>query len=246
MSIEGVHRKGLKLDPHDIELLRKDPANLEAFARIHMALRNWVRGRGMGLSRQDCEDIVSQAVYENMDVLRCDVIPAEEVPEIFRKSLNRLRSRTHRQFSRIVEYQAYDEFAKAFEEFNELDPEGKIDAERTREEKERRLLAVLFLLRKHLRNAVKMLSPRDYAIVCAEYKFHQFKGFEEPVVSLQDLPAATYKVAKFRARGRFLKNFEKLLLAETGEDRVAVEDALRLIRSKDFAEALDTLNGNHE
>jgi hypothetical protein len=229
----------LRVKPCDIELLRKEPGHREAYLRIWKACESWLRRFCAGLSVVDRKEIVDEAICDNIDALTPNAkIPVMQVPLRLQRSLNRLRSRIRRQAAKNVEYQVSDEVREAMVHYmeTETDLDDEIDAKRTQE----RLLTALFLIGKYIKLAVEMLSPRDYAILHHLYKFDQY-GLKVASHPLEPLSESAHKVAVFRARHRFLAELEKLLDAAhqaLSDDRQEVEDALKVVRSKEFEEWL--------
>lgn len=227
----------LRVKPCDVQQLRKDPSNREAYLRIDRACSFWLRRFGTGLSREDRMDIVAQALCDHIDALRPNSkVPLVEVPMLLQQSLNRLRARARRDVGKIVEYQVTDEVRESLDRYLETDPEAQLDARQTREQRGQRLLNTLFLLGKYIRLSVETLSPRDYAILHRLYKFDQF-GLPAPTESLAPLSDSARKVAVFRARHRFLRDLENLLDAAhkaLSDDRQMVDDALRLVKSPEL------------
>jgi hypothetical protein len=227
----------LRVKPCDIELLRKNPGHREAYMRIWKACESWLRRFGAGLSVDDRKEIVDEAICDNIDALKPNSkIPVTGVPLRLQRSLNRLRSRARRQATKNFEYHVSDEVQMALDKYMETDIDQEIDAKRTQE----RLLAALFLIGKYVKLAVEMLSPRDYAILHHLYKFDRY-GLKAPTHPLGQLSESAHKVAVFRARHRFLAELDTLLDAAhqaLSDDRQEVEDALKVVRSKEFEEWL--------
>jgi hypothetical protein len=237
MNEKTPRQASLRVKPCDVQLLRKNPGNQEAYLRIFRACDSWLRRFGTGLSRDDRMDIVAQALCDHIDALKPNSkIPLTEVPVRLQQSLNRLRARARRDAVRCVVYQVTDEVRESIDRYLETDLDEQLDARQAREQRAQRLFNVLFLLGKYIRLAVEMLSPRDYAILHRLYKFHQF-GLPAPTEPVEALSGSARKVAVFRARHRFLKDLENLLEAAhqaLSDDRQQVEDALRLVRSPEL------------
>jgi hypothetical protein len=232
----------LRVKPSDLELLRKNPGNLEAYTRICKACESWLRRFGTGLSREDRMDIVAEAICDNIDALKPgSKIPITEVPILLQRSLNRLRSQAYRDAAKNCDYKVSDEVRTALDRYLETDVDEELDAKRSRELRKKRLLNALFTTGKYIKLAVEVLSPRDYAILHHLYKLDQFglKAPTEPHVG--QLSESARKVAVFRARHRFLEELDKLLGAAhqaLSDDRQEIEDALAVVRSKEFEEWL--------
>jgi hypothetical protein len=232
----------LRVKPCDVELLRKNPSNLEAYTRICRACESWLRRFGTGLSRDDRMDIVAEAICDNIDALKPNSkIPITEAPILLQRSLNRLRSQAQRTAAKKSEYKISDEVRIALDRYLKTDIDEELDDKRLREQREKRLLNALFTTGKYIKLAVEVLSPRDYAILHHIYKFDQF-GLKEPAEQpAEQLSESARKVSVFRARHRFLEELEKLLDAAhkaLSVDRQDVEDALKVVRSKEFEEWL--------
>ncbi|HEY9420220.1 MAG TPA: hypothetical protein VIW92_02310 [Thermoanaerobaculia bacterium] len=224
----------LHVDEHDLQTLRREPENREVFQALYLSCFSWVRKHRESLSAEDIEDIVNQALIETLDMLWSPEHSAEEVAGALQKALNRVRARSRRDVKRYQAYGMFEDYKQAFASFKEKDFSG------TAEEQEDHMLAVVKTLKGFLQLALENLNPRDYVLLYWAYRFDQV-GFKPPVVPLPDLLRKTRNVAMHRARKRFMAELESLLEAARqalDEDRLLIDDALKLMRTGLIGEVL--------
>jgi hypothetical protein len=230
----------LKIDEHDLQSLRRHPENQEAFANIYESCCSWVRKHRGRLSARDVEDVVSQAIYETWDTLCSTDRSVEEVARALQKALNRVRARSKRDTSRYqAAYKVFDDYKKAAAAFREAEGD-ETGEELTPEEQEDHMLSVIRTLKGFLQLALESLSPREYVLLYWSYRFDQV-GFKVPSIPLPEHSKTTRKVAEHRARHHFLNELERLFEAARlvlDEDRLLIDDALKLVRTGLLRDAL--------
>lgn len=220
-----------------LEALRKDPRDRGAFERIHGWCLCYVQKHREFLSHEDCLDIVSEAVMEELDALRPGgPEPAVTVRYLVR-ALHRNRMRAKRQLQRQKKYQQIQSAPAS-----RNSAEERIEAEH--------LLKVARILKGFIGIAVESLSDRDYILICTRYDLGRF-GFKSRSAGAARMPQSpgANKVALCRARIRLMQQIKNRLLDASTfleDDRKVIDDALKMLHEVGLERAINSLSREQE
>jgi len=217
MKSEGDHL----VPDHVLEALRYSDDPQGPFCQIYRACFLWVKKRG-SLPTDVYLDIVSDSIVQELDALRLPDLDAAEVSKRLVRALDRNRKRAIRARRHEVELK---DFNSALVAFNGV--EAKIEA--------KHMFEVARVLKGFISLSLDSLSDRDYTLIYTRYDLETYGIKPRPQnVSLESLKPGARKTALSRARVRLLNELERRL-SEAGscldEDRLAVRDALQLVRS---------------
>lgn len=214
-----LNRK-IELEPAWLEDLRGPTPNA-AFARLYQACLDWVlRDRG-SLVEDECLDIVSDSLLEELNALLSQGWEPDDVAARLEQSLK--RNLLHRKRS-----------AKRFREYNKLQralascggPEDSFKAEH--------LIEIARFLKGFIGIAIEALPDREYTLLYRIYHLERFGFKSRAGVSLSALSPKTRQATIFQARASFLTELNRLLDAAGSVldyDRRIVDEALRFVRS---------------
>lgn len=226
---EGRLRRRLYLEPAWLEDLR-GPAPNAAFARLYEACLDWVlqdRGR---LTEDECLDIVSDSLVEELSTLLSTPRDDRDVLVRLEQTLNQNLLCYRRSAKRLREYKKLQAALAACGE-----PAGKIDAERWAE------LAIF--LNGFISIALEALPDPEYALLFKLYRLERL-GFKPRKVTLRTFVSAkAQQAAALRARAHFLAELDRLLVTAGSildNDRHLLESALRLVRGNKLSRLLAT------
>ncbi|HWM89420.1 MAG TPA: zf-HC2 domain-containing protein [Thermoanaerobaculia bacterium] len=213
-----------------LDALRSGYEQAKAFDKIFDACLCWVRRKGE-LPHEVYMDIVSEAIFNELDTLRLPTLNAAEASKCLLLALGRLQKSAIRRRRREVELKDFNE---ALIDFNGV--ESNIEATHMRE--------VARLLKGFISLALDSLSDRDYALLYERYNLKAY-GIKprKQKVSLQSLTPGARKTALSRARIRLLNELERRLSEASAcldEGRLVARDALRFIQSGRLSGVLET------
>jgi hypothetical protein len=182
------------MNGRDLVELRGGPARNASYRRLHHRCMKYVldyRCYRFLLSREDAEDIVSQAVAEEIPAIVAPEVGVEEVSIRLKRALNRVRARYVRRSEKETLLEA-------------VPREGKdlITVIRLKE--------IVPVLSNCLQLAFAGLTDRDRNLLIDHYGFER-RGFVKNGASPTFASANAHKVALWRARKRFLDALHCLL-----------------------------------
>jgi hypothetical protein len=226
---EGRPCRHLKLEPSWLEELR-GPASNAAFARLYQACLDWVlqdRGR---LTEDECLDIVSDSLVEELNALLSTTQGDSDVALRLEQTLNRNLLDCRRSAKRLREYKKLQAALAACGEAAD-----KADAERWAE--------LARFLNGFISIALEALPDSEYALLCKLYRLERlgFKPRKETTRAFASTKAR--QAAALQARAHFLAELDGLLMTAGSvldDDRHLLESALRLVRSNKLSRLLAT------
>ncbi len=220
-------RRRLKLELAWLEDLRGPGANA-AFALLYQACLDWVlqdRGR---LTEDECLDIVSESLVEELSALLSTHQGDREVAARLERALNRNLLRCRRSQKRLREYKKLQAALAVCGE-----PADKANAQRWAE--------LAKFLNGFIGIALEALPDPEYALLCKLYRLERlgFKPREGTTWSFAS--AKAQRAAALRARAHFLTELDGLLATAESvldNDRHLLDSALRLVRGNKLSRLL--------
>lgn len=221
----GFHRgHGLNLDLQDIVDLRQSGGDGKAYEQIVGACIRWVSDWfPRTLSHADCEDIVNSALLAVIDELKSSAVP----PAVFRQHLE---ERLEDECKKRKKYLAL--FARFI---------GKPGQPQCPEEQEDDELQLTFWrdvvdqIEMYMFPALVSLSEKDQILLIQEYGLKEMDVQARSARPYFFLTRGARKKALSRARARFNKHLEDMLLTALEvhtREQALLEAALRIVRGK--------------
>ncbi len=192
--------------------------------RLRSICKAWIRPFSTGLSKEEREDVVAEAIASAMPAMLSPQYDAAAVSEILRKELQRLQSSSRRHSFKM----------KDFEESEQ----GRSEVSPVEEEQiaTEHILDMARIGRKLIAKAIDLLEDRDHDLLVEVYGLASI-GFPRRSDAPLSFPTEGARItALSRARTSFSRLLEAMLdAAQTtlGLDPHIVEQMLRFVRGKD-------------
>jgi hypothetical protein len=207
MEDTGGRPRPLLVSGLELEELREKTDRTVSYQHLVARCIGYVlrhRRYGYTLSPEDGEDIVAQALIDELHCIADPLMRVEEVSARLKRALNRVRARYVREHGRTTQAQhpavSCEDLMAAIE-----------------------LKEMARLLREHIARAFEALGDRDRDLLIDCYRLEQL-GFVKKGLPLSFSTANAFKVALWRARQRFLTELERRLVsiqAYTGDPGLA-------------------------
>lgn len=211
----------------DFEELRAG-VDMEPFESLRKACTRYAKRFRAGITSDDLEDVVSNAILDVVPLLASDDTTLEVLDRALKKSIERHRQRFKRQRSRFSEPTLPD---------ISTDPSDQIEAR----DRLRKLIAVLAPL---LATSLERLASKDRGILIQVYGLAEH-GYEKSPDWLLPTSREAKKKALQRARIRFSEQLEQTILEQlelVGERKEILVHALRIAQGKKLDDLFETID----
>jgi hypothetical protein len=224
----------LHLDLRDVTEFRRNEGDPKALERIYAACNRWIFDHvSRTLSHADREDFVDSALLPVIQELQSTEIP----PETFRHHLEQQlddqreeRERHRSLFTRLTP--SHEPLPSPRSPDDDLHLNFWVD--------------VVAMIEQYLFAALLSLSEQDQDLLVQTYGLDDMADPTRPRVAIDFVSASARRGAVYRARTRFSKHLEAMLVAALDlqkAERTHLEAALRIVRGKAVAKALEAVKG---
>jgi hypothetical protein len=217
-NVEGL-RYRLRLSSLDLIRFKENQVNFFDWDSIRHECRQFLLGFCPDKKADYIDDLVDDALVENIEIILSPSITPAEVSRKLERSLVKKQLQTIRNQSRCVPYKPIHSPLVL------SDVEFYIASEY--------LTDVFMMIARSAESALQALTPREYNIIAEYYNISTKKDY--PAIGYDSISPRVHNIITYRARRRFLTLVERsLLIISAGaptETQAILKTALRLIRS---------------